>query len=147
MMALHSLNPSLRLWTHTQDVSTLHADILNRVREKGETSTPWMNGSMLGSISLRDPIMRDGVKAREKAERVWDHADAIHSVCEPVVLEGSSSGLAKLLSLRLIFTAPFTNVLSLRVEANLKRLGITASIKVESMVKVCWWSISYDTGV
>ena len=64
-----------------------------------------------------------------------------------MVLEGSSSGLAKLLSLRLIFTAPFTNVLSLRVEANLKRLGITASIKVESMVKVYWWSISYDTGV
>ena len=23
--------------------------------------------------------MRDGVKAGEKAERVWDHADAIHS--------------------------------------------------------------------
>ena len=64
-----------------------------------------------------------------------------------MVLDGSSSGLAKLLSLRLIFTAPFTNVLSLRVEANLKRLGITASIKVESMVKVYWWSISYDTGV
>jgi hypothetical protein len=53
-----------------------------------------------------------------------------------VVLEGRS-GLAKLLSLRLIFTAPFTNVLSLRVEANLKRLGITASIKV---VNVYWWS-------
>jgi hypothetical protein len=34
---------------------------------------------MLGSISLRDPIMRDGVKAEEKAERVWDCADAIHS--------------------------------------------------------------------
>ena len=61
----------------------------------------------------------------------------MQGVCDPVVLEGSSS-LVKLLSLRLAFSAPFTNVLSVKMEANLKQLGITASIqlsKVESMVQ------------
>ena len=34
---------------------------------------------MLGGICLKDPIMRDSMRADEKAEKVWDCADAIHS--------------------------------------------------------------------
>lgn len=60
---------------------------------------------------------------------------------EVVVLEGADVGsLAKLLSLRLTFTASFTNVLSVRVEASLKQLNITLSMKLDQVGLWCFLS-------
>ena len=48
-------------------------------------------------------------------------------------LEGEGVGsLASLLTLRLTFTAQFTNILSVKVEANLKKLHITASVELNN---------------
>lgn len=49
------------------------------MREKGDSTSPWTNGSMRDKISLGDPIMRDCLKTDERADKIWDHTDAIHS--------------------------------------------------------------------